>query len=146
MKYPYVVSACLAGRHCRYDGGSNPCAAVMRLVEAGLALPVCPESLSGLPIPRPPCEQRAGRVVSRDGTDVTTAFARGAEAALRLALEHDCGSAILKSRSPSCGIDTVYDGSFSRTLIPGQGIWARMLAEAGLRLYSEACLPPDVGE
>ena len=141
---PYVVSACLAGYNCRHDGSSRPCPPVIRLVEAGLALPLCPEQLSGLPVPRPPCEQKDGRVISRDGADLSAAFAGGAEAALHLALDRHCSVAILKSRSPSCGIAGVYDGSFSRRLIPGRGIWAAMLAGAGLRLYSEECLPPQL--
>ena len=140
----YVVSACLAGEACRYDGGSNPCEAVMQLVASGEALPVCPETLGGLTIPRPPCEQTGERVMSRDGTDVTAAFTRGAAAALELALAHGCTAAILKARSPSCGIDGVYDGSFGRRLVPGQGLWAAALARAGLALYSEEQLPPEL--
>ncbi len=78
----YVVSACLAGFACRYDGGSRPCKQVMKLCKQGKALPVCPETLSGLPVPRLPCEQRNGKVLMRDGTDVTSAFEKGAELAL----------------------------------------------------------------
>ena len=96
----YVVSGCLAGLSCRYDGGSKPCEAVRRLVEDGLAVTACPESLSGLPVPRPPCEQRDGRVVMRTGEDVTEAFERGAERAMRIVREHGCTAAILKARSP----------------------------------------------
>jgi len=140
----YVVSACLAGCKCRYDGGSNPCLPVIRLVKARLALPVCPEQLSGLPVPRLPCEQKGSLVISQDGTDMSAVYARGAGTALELALQNACSVAILKTRSPSCGIAGVYDGSFSRRLIPGQGVWARMLADAGLRLYSEECLPPEL--
>ena len=103
MSKQYVVSACLAGESCRYDGGGSPCPAVQALVRTGHALPVCPEVLGGLPTPRVPSEIRDGRVVAKDGTDVTGAFIRGAEEALRLALENGCTAAILKARSPSCG-------------------------------------------
>lgn len=145
----YVVSGCLAGLCCRYDGGSNPCSEVVRLVEAGLAVPVCPESLSGLPVPRPPCEQvkETGgrlRVISRTGEDVTHAFERGAERALQKALATGSREAILKARSPSCGVGKVYDGSFSHTLRAGDGLWARLLREAGFRLWTEDDLPPDL--
>lgn len=97
----YVVSACLAGQACRYDGGSNPCPAVIRLVEEGRAVPACPK-VGRTPIPRPPCEQVGGRVLSRDGQDLSEDFLRGARLALRKALEQGCVAAILKSRSPSC--------------------------------------------
>ena len=149
----FVVSGCLAGLCCRYDGGSNPCAPVVALVEAGLAVPVCPESLSGLPVPRPPCEQTLCgpemteiRVLSRDGADVTAAFERGAERALGAALASGAREAILKARSPSCGVGEVYDGSFSHTLRPGDGLWARRLREAGFSLWTEDSLPPDVAD
>ena len=148
----YVVSGCLAGLCCRYDGGSNPCPEVVQLVEAGLAVPVCPESLSGLPVPRPPCEQvlcgqdkNEIRVLSRDGADVTHPFELGARRALEAALATGCRGAILKARSPSCGVGAVYDGSFSHTLRPGDGLWARLLREAGFRLWTEDALPPGLG-
>lgn len=139
----YVVSACLAGLACRYDGGSNPCSAVMRLVEEHRAIPACPESLAGLPAPRPPCEQCGGRVLSRDGQDLTEDFLRGAQKALVIAKEHGCTAAILKSRSPSCGFGRIYDGTFSRRLCAGEGVWARLLREAGFTLFSEENLPPE---
>lgn len=137
----YVVSACLAGHPCRYDGNSNPCAQVMELVRRGEALPLCPEGLAELPVPRQPCEIQQGpqgrRVVSKDGQDMSTAFAHGARLALEATLAHGCTRAILKSRSPSCGIHSVYDGTFSKRLVPGMGLWARLLAEQGLELFSE---------
>ena len=140
----YVVSGCLAGLSCRYDGGSKPCEAVRRLVEDGLAVTACPESLSGLPVPRPPCEQRDGRVVMRTGEDVTEAFERGAERAMRIVRAHGCTAAILKARSPSCGFGEIYDGSFSGATCKGEGVWARRLRAAGLTLYSEDALPPEL--
>ncbi len=137
MPKTYIVSACLAGEPCRYNGESFPCEAVQELVRAGLALPVCPEVLGGLPVPRMPSEIREGRVIDKDGTDQTDAFSRGAEAALRLAREHGCTAAILKARSPSCGSGEIYDGSFTGTRVPGEGVFARIAHEAGLDVWSE---------
>lgn len=138
----FVVSACLAGEPCRYDGQSNPCPEVITLVAAGLAIPLCPEQLGGLPTPRTPCELRGGNVVSRTGDDMTKAFLLGVERAMRTAKDSGCAAAILKSRSPSCSPDGVYDGSFTRTCVAGQGLWARKLRLAGFTLYSEENLPP----
>lgn len=139
----YVVSGCLAGLACRYDGAAKPCEAVRRLVAAGRAVTACPESLSGLPVPRPPCEQRNGRVFLKSGEDVTEALEKGAERAMRIVREHGCTVAILKARSPSCGFGRIYDGSFTGTTCAGDGIWARKLRAAGLQLYSEEALPAD---
>ncbi len=137
MARQYVVSACLAGEPCRYDGGCSPCPAVQRLIRAGQALPVCPETLGGLPTPRVPSEIRGGRVVAKDGTDVTDAFTRGAEEALRLAQENGCTAAILKARAPSCGSGEIYDGTFTGTRVSGEGVFARMAREAGLEIWNE---------
>ena len=117
MSKQYVVSACLAGESCRYDGGCSPCPAVQALVRTGQALPVCPEVL------------RRARMEH--------AFTCGAEEALRLALENGCTAAILKARSPSCGSGEIYDGSFTGTRVPGEGVFARMAREAGLEIWSE---------
>ena len=132
----YVVSGCLAGLSCRYDGGSKPCEAVRRLVEDGLAVTACPESLSGLPVPRPPCEQRDGRVVMRTGEDVTEAFERGAERAMRIVREHGCTAAILKARSPSCGFGEIYDGSFTEPPVRGRASGRAVCARRG-----SSCIP-----
>ncbi len=137
----YVVSACLTGQHCRYDGGTTPCSYVYELVKNGQALPLCPEQLGGLPTPRTPCEKQGYRVYDAHGEDKTKAFMDGAQRALHLAQAHGCTAAILKSRSPSCGRDTIYDGSFSKKLISGQGIWASLLQEAGFILFTEEDLP-----
>lgn len=132
-----VVSACLAGQRCRHDGGSNPCSAVIRLIEDGIALSLCPEQLGGLPTPRPPCELRSGKVWSQDEQDCTDAFLHGADRALCLAQDAGCTVAILKARSPSCGANGVYDGSFSKRLVPGEGLWASALRQAGFCIYTE---------
>lgn len=141
---PYVVSGCLAGLPCRYDGGTRPCEAVRRLVDAGRAVTACPETLADLPVPRPPSEQRNGRVVSREGKDLTEDFERGACRAMDIVRRHGCTAAILKARSPACGCGRIYDGTFSGTLCDGDGVWTRKLREAGLTLYTEENLPDDV--
>ena len=146
----FVVSACLAQQPCRYNGGSTPCPAVISLVEDGLAVPLCPEQLGGLPTPRPPCELRDGRIWTRDGQDCTDAFEQGAARALRLAQNAGCTMAILKTRSPSCGADGVYDGNFNKRLVPGEGLWAKALRQAGFQIVTDedvaqgACKAPHL--
>ena len=129
-----IVSACLAGFPCRYDGKAKPCARVMELVRAGKAIPLCPEQLGGLPTPRPPCEISAGRAVDAEGTDRTEAYVRGARAVLAAAKTYGATQALLQKRSPSCGSGWIYDGTFSKTLVQGDGITARMLAENGIQV------------
>ena len=135
----FVVSPCLAGKKCRYDGKSNACPEIVRLVEQGRAIPVCPEG--NLSIPRIPCEKRGDRIVDRNGRDMTEAFQRGAEEALRIALNHGCIAGILKARSPSCGVGEIYDGSFTKTRIPGNGLLADRLLCHGFALFTEENLP-----
>ena len=129
-----IVSACLAGLPCRYDGKAKPCAEVMELVRSGKAIPLCPEQLGGLPTPRPPCEIRAGRVMDRDGADQTEAFRRGAQAVLAAVQAYGATEALLQNRSPSCGLGWIYDGTFSRKLVQGSGISAQLLAENGIQV------------
>ena len=137
-----LVSACLLGLCCRYDGGSKPCQAVIDLRDQHQLIPVCPEQLGGLPTPRLPAEiQPDGRVVNRQGQDVTAAYRKGAEEALRLFRTLRCDAALLKARSPSCGCAQVYDGAFTGTLIPGQGITAKRLMDEGIPVWSEENLP-----
>ena len=137
-----LISACLTGVNCKYDGGNNalPEDALRALSEKYRLVPVCPEMLGGLPAPRIPCERLDGRVVNREGEDVTAAFARGAEEALRLAREAGCRKALLKAKSPSCGSGEIYDGSFSHRVIPGDGVAAEALRTAGLALFDETTL------
>ncbi len=137
----YVVSACLAGQYCRYDAGTSPCAFVCDLVKNNQALPLCPEQLGGLPTPRNACEMQGQSVFDAKGQEHTAAFIQGAQYALALAKAHGCTAAILKTRSPSCGRDAIYDGTFSKKLIAGRGIWAALLAEADFSLYTEEDLP-----
>lgn len=129
-----IVSACLAGYRCRYDGKVIPDAEIVALVKQGGAIPVCPEMMGGLPCPRVPAERTADgrRVVTKDGGDVTDAYRRGAEETLRMARLYGCEHAILKARSPSCGCGQIYDGSFSGTLRDGSGVAAALLTENGI--------------
>ena len=137
-----LVSQCLLGEPCRYDGRSKPVDALRELEAQGHTLvPVCPEVLGGLPTPRPPAEiQPDGRVVNRAGTDVTAEYAAGAQAALEPARRYGCTVAVLKEKSPSCGGQMVYDGSFSGALVPGRGVTARLLEEHGIRVLGESQL------
>ena len=136
-----MVSACLAGLHCRYDGRTNHKPEVAELVASGLAVPVCPEELGGLPTPRDPSERCGSAVVSCTGRDVSAEFAAGAEAALYIAEEYGCSAAILKARSPSCGCGRIYDGTFSRTLVPGNGLFADLLLKKGFEVFTEETWP-----
>ena len=129
-----IVSACLAGFPCRYDGKARPCAQVVELVRAGKAIPVCPEQLGGLSTPRTSCEIWDGRVVDAEGYDRTEAFRRGARAVLRIAQTYGATEALLQSRSPSCGSGRIYDGSFTKTLTAGDGVTARLLKENGIQV------------
>ncbi len=136
-----VVSACLAGVPCRYDGKASLIETVAKLVREGAAMAVCPEMLGGLACPRSPCEIVNGRVVDASGEDVTGAFEQGAREALRQAVAAGCVTAILKSRSPSCGSGMVYDGTFSGILVPGDGVFAALLKNNGMNVLSEEDFP-----
>src|SRR5262245_24945857 len=120
-------------------GRASTSEVVVALGRSRRLIPVCPETVGGLPTPRPAAEidPRSHRVVTADGTDVTAAYARGAAATLRLAATVGAEGAILKARSPSCGCHEVYDGTFSRRRIPGAGVTATALAAAGLPVWSE---------
>ena len=133
-----LVSACLAGVPCRYDGKSSLNPAIADMVRRGEALAVCPETLGGGTVPRVPCEiVTAGgetRVVSRDGRDFTAEFLLGARRALEIALDARVTKALLKRRSPSCGIGQIYDGSFTGRLTAGSGLTADLLAAHGIEV------------
>ena len=132
-----IVSACLAGIRCRYDGGAKPCAAVIRLVTEGQAIPLCPEQLGGLGTPRLPAEQIGDKVMRKDGVDVTDAFIRGAQEALKIAQMIRAKKAILKARSPSCGSGKIYDGSFTGRLVDGNGVFAELCKNDGMEVKTE---------
>lgn len=132
-----LMSACLAGRPCRYDGSACPHPWAVARFERGEAVLVCPEELGGLPTPRQPSERRGGRVVSIEGADVTEQFVRGAREALRICEERGCDAAVLKARSPSCGCGRIYDGSFTGALVVGNGVLAELLLERGIPVRTE---------
>lgn len=133
-----LISACLLGAHCRYDGGGTRQAWAEKLAERHELVPVCPEQLGGLATPREPAERLGDRVVTRSGADVTAAYRRGAEEAVTLAKLLGCQAAVLKERSPACGRGVIYDGSFSHTRIPGDGVAAERLVQAGIPVYGES--------
>ena len=134
---PLLISACLLGAACRYDGGSNPVLPVEALRGRCQLVPVCPEQLGGLPIPRPPAERRGDRVVTKTG-DVTEQYRRGAEETIKLCKLLGCPAAVLKERSPSCGQREIYDGTFTGTLAPGDGVTAELLTSHGIPVYGES--------
>lgn len=134
-----LMSACLCGEHCRYDGKSNPIE--NKIMENWLAegriVMVCPEMAGGLPVPRDPGEIVGDKVISSKGRDITPEYMKGAEEALRLAKENDVVFAIMKENSPSCGSHQVYDGTFSGKKVFGQGKAAALLQENGFTVYNE---------
>ncbi len=132
-----LISACLLGVKCRYDGECKPNEKILELLKEDVLIPVCPEQLGGLPTPRIASEQKGGKVISRSGYDVTEYFIRGAEEVLRLTKLYGIKEAILKQRSPSCGSGQIYDGTFSRTIIKGDGITTAMLRRNGIKITNE---------
>lgn len=132
-----AVSACLLGEPVRYDGGSKPCAEVIELTKKNQVCPVCPERAAGLSCPRPPAEQVGERVLLKGGTDVTRAFADGARAECAAAQRAEVPLAVLKAKSPSCGVGLVYDGTYTGTLTAGMGVCARLLAKEGICVVTE---------
>lgn len=141
-----LVSACLVGVHCRYDGKASQNEALCSLYEQGQAIAVCPEVLGGLPIPRSSCEQVKTedgiRVMTQAGEDYTDAFEKGAQITLAICQAAGIDQAVLKAKSPSCGCGQVYDGSFSRKLIPGDGLTAGLLKANGIQVKTELDFQP----
>lgn len=138
----YIVSACLAGERCRYDGNSNTNDTIKVMVENNLAIPVCPEVLGGLPVPRVRCELRKNNngcpeIKGKDGNDYTEPFTRGALLSLETVKKNGITQAILKSKSPSCGFGLIYDGTFSGKLIEGNGITADLFIKSGIKIFTE---------
>lgn len=130
----YIVSACLAGVECRYDCRSNARKEIESLIEIGLAIPVCPEQLGGLSTPRPPAERLNDKVITINGQDVTTHYLNGAQQALKIGQLFGATKALLKSKSPMCGFGRIYDGTFKKNLIPGNGVFAEELAKQGIEV------------
>ena len=136
-----LVSACLLGENCKYSGGNNYNQAVVDFVQGHQIIRVCPEVLGGLPIPRSPAELVDGVVINKAGISVDAQFRTGAEKALAIAKQNGAELAILQSRSPSCGVKEIYDGSFTGKKIPGQGVFAEMLQQAGIPMLDAGELP-----
>lgn len=136
-----LVSACLLGENCKYNGGNNRNERVLRYVQGHEVIPVCPEVLGGLPCPRKPVEWVGERVLTRDGDDCTENFRIGVQRALEVIADQQVDLAILQSRSPTCGVKQIYDGTFSGTRIDGMGALARALHERGIPLMDAEDVP-----
>ncbi len=133
-----LVSACLLGEPCRYDGKSKPIEKVIALSKEHNLIPVCPERDGGLSIPRNPCERIGDKVLTKEGKDCTKEYQKGAAIALDLCKKHNCKYAILKLNSPSCGCRGVYDGTFTRTLVENKkGVAAELLTKNGIIVLGE---------
>ena len=131
-----LVSACLAGINCNYKGEHKANKKVMELVKNNEAVTVCPEQLGGLPTPRIPVEIIDGKAIRKDGVDVTDEFQQGARKTLEKCIQHGCKKAILKSFSPSCGCGKIYDGTFTGTVIDGDGFTTKLLKQHGIEVVS----------
>lgn len=129
-----LVSACLLGTNCKYNGGNNLNKSVLDFIEGHEVIGVCPEQLGELSTPRLPAEIVDGVVTNKEGVSVDAEFRKGAQAALAVALENKVDLAILQSRSPSCGVKEIYDGSFSGKKIKGQGVFAKLLSAHGIKV------------
>ena len=135
-----AVSACLLGENCKYNGGNNYSEKVIDYIKAHEVVSVCPELLGGLPIPRESAEIVNGMVRLKDGSSVDKEFRQGAEIALEIIKKQGAELVILQSRSPSCGVNTIYDGSFSGRIISGQGVFADLLRRNGIKVMDVADL------
>ena len=134
-----AVSACLLGHNCKYSGGNNRSQKVLDYIEGHEVIPVCPEVAGGMPVPRVPVELKDGKAINRDGEDVTAFFRRGVEKEMEKLQNIEL--AILQPRSPSCGCKQIYDGSFTKTLIEGKGMFAQALADAGIPMMDGDDVP-----
>lgn len=143
---PIIVSACLAGANCRYNGKNKTNLRIKKLVEAGVGIAVCPEQLGGLTIPHQPAEIRKGsgedvldgkaKVLDKEGKDLTDNSVKGAKEVLKIAKQLRAKKAILKSKSPSCGFGQIYDGTFKDRVVEGNGVTAALLARNGFEVES----------
>jgi len=131
-----LVSGCLIGLNCKYDGGNNYSKEVDEFLKDYDVIPICPEIMGGLPTPRLGSERLGGKVITRDGIDVTKQFKKGAEECLFLAKKYDVRKALLKLRSPSCGSDKIYDGTFTHTTVDGDGVTAELLKKNNIEIIT----------
>lgn len=129
-----MVSACLLGENCKYNGGNNRSQKVLDFISGHEVIPVCPEVLGGLETPRIPSEIVNGTVMSKEGKNVDYEFRKGADIGLKMAIDNDVELVILQSRSPSCGVKNIYDGSFSGKVIEGKGVFAELLDNKGFKI------------
>ncbi len=132
-----LISACLLGVNCRYNATGKMIPELEELISKHILIPICPEQLGGLSTPRSPAEIRGESVINKDSVDLTAEFIRGAEETLKLAKIYNCKFAILKERSPSCGSGKIYDGTFSKTIVDGDGFTAKLLKENGIKIIGE---------
>ena len=135
-----LISGCLLGVCCRYDGASKPHPLAEELSKKHEWVPVCPEQLGGLATPRSPAERQGERIIAKTGVDVTDQYHRGAEEALKIYRLLGCEAAVLKERSPSCGSGEIYDGTFTGTLLSGNGVTAELFLKHGIPVYGESRL------
>lgn len=142
-----IISACLCGINCKYNGDDNLHPYYWELLRQGEFIPVCPEQLGGLPTPRSACELAGGtgedvidgkaKVITRDGNDLTQSFLKGAQETLRIARQVGADVAILQRRSPSCGCSKIYDGTFTGKLVDGDGVTAALLKRNGIKVWND---------
>ena len=135
-KEKILISACLIGLNCKYDGGNNENSKLVELMKEKDLVPICPEQLGGLKTPRASAERKQEKVITKEGVDVTKEYQKGAEEVLKLAKKLNIKKAILKSRSPSCGIEEIYDGTFSHNLIKKDGVTAELLKKNEIEVIS----------
>ena len=135
-KEKILVSSCLLGLNCKYDGGNNYSNEIDEFLKDYDVIPICPEIMGGLPTPRVGSERIGDKVITKDGKDVTEQYKKGAEDALFLAKKYDVKKALLKLRSPSCGNEKIYDGTFTYTLIDGDGVTAELLKNNGIEIIT----------
>ena len=139
----YIISACLLGHKCKYNGGDNYCRWVVEFASKNSYIAVCPEVAGGLSVPRPPAEIVGERVLNKEGLDVTEAFMKGAQNAYNASVveaierKEPIDGAILRAKSPTCGCKVIYDGTFGGKLVPGDGVFAGLLKENGIRVITE---------
>ena len=137
MSDAILISACLLGENCRYDGNSSKSSELVELIHNYKLIPVCPEVVGGLPTPRPPAEIKGDQVFRENGEDVTSQFIKGAEFCRDKGISEKATLAILKSRSPASGVGQIYDGSFTKTLVEGNGIFTQTLKADGIACISD---------
>ena len=135
-KEKILVSSCLLGLNCKYDGGNNYSNEIDDFLKNYDVTPICPEIMGGLPTPRVASERLGDKVITKNGKDVTEQYKKGAEEALFLAKKYNVKKALLKLRSPSCGSEKIYDGTFTHTVIDGDGVTAELLKNNGIEIIT----------